>query len=183
MSLKLAERVASRTHQYMCVGLLRYTSGKVAFTRIIFMKKDSALWWSLIARMSGWSWNLTQTSRTTDTEKVLIGNGTGKSFLNTMFLYNCMLFGPHGVDEHRGVEIDQIRLGVDQHGHFIQRTWWVQRHVEAKEIMHHFQNLSYTTCTKISRSSVATVVKAQHFTDDPQGLIIFQLLISTTSVK
>jgi hypothetical protein len=52
-------------------------------------------------------------------EKGLLGNGTGKALLNTMFFYNCKLFGLRGVDEHRGMEIDQIELGVDQHGHFI----------------------------------------------------------------
>lgn len=35
-------------------------------------------------------------------EKGLLGNGTEKSLLNTMFFYNCKLFGFRGVDEHRG---------------------------------------------------------------------------------
>lgn len=83
-------------------------------------------------------------------EKGLLGNGTGKSLLNTMFFYNCNLFGLRGVDEHRGMEIDQIELGVDQHGHFVKskgrssKTYkggLAQRHVEAKEIVHYFQNL------------------------------------------
>lgn len=52
-------------------------------------------------------------------EKGLLGNGTGKSLLNTMTFYNCKLFGLLCVDEHRGMESDQIELGVDQHGHFV----------------------------------------------------------------
>lgn len=36
-------------------------------------------------------------------EKGLLGNGTGKSLLNTMFFYNCQLFNLRGVDEQRGM--------------------------------------------------------------------------------
>lgn len=47
--------------------------------------------------------------------KGVLGNGTGKPLLNAIFFFNYKLFGLPAVDEHRGMEIDQIELGFDQH--------------------------------------------------------------------
>ncbi|XP_061179442.1 uncharacterized protein LOC133188069 [Saccostrea echinata] len=83
-------------------------------------------------------------------EKGLLGDWTGKALLNTMFFYICKLFGLRGVDEHRGMEIDQTELGVDRYGHFVKfkgrsnktfKGGLAQRHVQAKEMVHHFQNM------------------------------------------
>jgi hypothetical protein len=43
-------------------------------------------------------------------EKNILGNSTSKSLLNSVFFYNCKLFGLRGVDEHRDLTIDQFEL-------------------------------------------------------------------------
>lgn len=52
-------------------------------------------------------------------EKGLLGNGSSKAILNTMFFYNSKLFGLRGVDEHRNLSVDQFELGVDQNGCYL----------------------------------------------------------------
>lgn len=108
-------------------------------------------------------------------EKGLLGNKTGKSLLNTMFFYNCKLFGLRGVDEHGGMEIDQIDLGVDQRGYFVKfkgrsskiyKGGLAQRHVETKEIVHQFQNLKLYNMYKDYIEICRNLVKAQRFTAD-----------------
>ncbi|XP_052084902.1 uncharacterized protein LOC127722094 [Mytilus californianus] len=84
-------------------------------------------------------------------EKNLLGNKSSKSVLNTMFFYNSKLFGLRGVDEHRNLSTDQFKIGKDQNGHYIafsgraSKTYkggLHQRHLTAKNIKHHFQNLN-----------------------------------------
>lgn len=81
-------------------------------------------------------------------EKGLLGNSTGESMLNTLFFYNCKLFGLRAVDEHKTLSVDQFELGQDHKGKFINFTGRAtktykgglyQRHVSAKSISHHFQ--------------------------------------------
>lgn len=55
-------------------------------------------------------------------EKGLLGNSTGESMLNTLFFYNCKLFGLRAVDEHKTLSVDQFELGQDQKGKFINFT-------------------------------------------------------------
>ncbi|XP_061170897.1 zinc finger MYM-type protein 2-like [Saccostrea echinata] len=55
-------------------------------------------------------------------EKGLLGNSTGESMLNTVFFYNCKLFGLRAVDEHKTLSVDQFELGQDQKGKCINFT-------------------------------------------------------------
>lgn len=49
----------------------------------------------------------------------LLGIQTAKAIVNTVFFYNCKLFGLRAVDEHRQLSVDQFELGTDQEGKFI----------------------------------------------------------------
>ncbi|XP_062597801.1 uncharacterized protein LOC134259217 [Saccostrea cucullata] len=40
-------------------------------------------------------------------EKGLLGNNTGESMLNTVFFYNCKMFGLRAVDEHKTLSVNQ----------------------------------------------------------------------------
>ena len=55
-------------------------------------------------------------------EKGLLGNGNAKSLLNFVFFYNCKLFALRTVDEHKNLSIQQLELGEDQNGYYIQFT-------------------------------------------------------------
>ena len=55
-------------------------------------------------------------------EKGLLGNGNAKSLLNFVFFYNCKLFALRAVDEHKNLSIQQLELGEDQNGYYIQFT-------------------------------------------------------------
>ncbi|XP_062609344.1 uncharacterized protein KIAA1958-like [Saccostrea cucullata] len=46
-------------------------------------------------------------------EKNILGNSSSKSLLNSVFFYNCKLFGLRSVDEHRNLSIDQFELHDD----------------------------------------------------------------------
>ncbi|XP_061187163.1 uncharacterized protein LOC133195333 [Saccostrea echinata] len=147
----------------LCVGILRYFR-ECGIHENFLDEKDSKFYEFrriLSARMSELTVSGVGTrpkqaepiSTETETElweKRLLGDVTGKALLNTMFFYNCKLFGLRGVDEHRGMEIDLIELGFDKYGHFLKfkgrsnktfKGGLAQRHVQAKEIVHHFQNM------------------------------------------
>lgn len=55
-------------------------------------------------------------------QKGFLGNGNAQSLLNTVFFYNCKLFGLRGVDEHRNLCVSQFRLDSDQDGLYIHFT-------------------------------------------------------------
>jgi hypothetical protein len=48
-----------------------------------------------------------------------LGEQSADSLLNTVFFYNCKLFGLRGLDEHRDLQCSQIVLGLDENGSFI----------------------------------------------------------------
>ncbi|XP_033727613.1 uncharacterized protein LOC117316943 [Pecten maximus] len=74
------------------------------------------------------------------------GPNSSHSLLNTVFFYNCKLFGLRAMDEHRGLQCDQFVCGSDNTGTFIQfdgRTskniqgGLKHRKLEAKSIKHY----------------------------------------------
>lgn len=45
-----------------------------------------------------------------------LGAGTSQSLINTVFYYNCKLFGLRGMDEHRSLSCDQYTFGETSDG-------------------------------------------------------------------
>lgn len=79
-------------------------------------------------------------------DKNLLGSGSSKSMLNTVFYYNCKLFGLRGMDEHRSLTSDQFTLGQDKEGTYIDFQGKTsknfsgglhQRKIEAKHVRHY----------------------------------------------
>ncbi|XP_061193639.1 uncharacterized protein LOC133201853 [Saccostrea echinata] len=80
-------------------------------------------------------------------EKKLLGSHTSKSYINTVFYYNCKLFGLRGPDEHRKLEVCQIKCGdSDGNIEFCGRTsknfsgGLHQRNILAKTIRHYSES-------------------------------------------
>lgn len=102
-------------------------------------------------------------------EKDLLGGATSKSLLNTVFYYNCKLFGLREMDEHRSLTRDQFSLGQDNVGTFIDFQGKTsknvsgglnQRKIEAKSIRHYSSTSDdrssyniYKTYTELTESS------------------------------
>ena len=83
-------------------------------------------------------------------EKGLLGNGSSKAILNTMFFYNSKLFGLRGVDEHRNLSVDQFELGlgVDQNGCYLLFIGRASKTYKGKffTLMYFFENESLYLC-------------------------------------
>ena len=50
----------------------------------------------------------------------LLGCHSIESMMNTIFYYNCKLFGLRGEDEHRNLSPAQFKLGSDIHGNYLE---------------------------------------------------------------
>ncbi len=48
-----------------------------------------------------------------------LGLSSPWSLINTVFYYNFKLFGLQGEDEHRNLDLSQIKIGLDEHGSYI----------------------------------------------------------------
>ncbi|CAC5366607.1 unnamed protein product [Mytilus coruscus] len=153
-----------KTLYMLCVGILRHLRENEVHINFLD-EKDSQFYEfkrSLRARMTQLTAEgigttpkqaepINQESEDILWEKNLLGNKSSKSVLNTMFFYNSKLFGLRGVDEHRNLSTDQFKIGKDQNGHNIafsgraSKTYkggLHQRRMTAKNIKHHFQNLT-----------------------------------------
>ncbi|VDI69847.1 Hypothetical predicted protein, partial [Mytilus galloprovincialis] len=85
-----------------------------------------------------------------DEEKIwnsgVFGCDNSVALQNTVFFYNCKLFGMRGYDEHRNLECEQFSIGCDgsesRFIHFTGRTSKTfsgglnQLHVKSKDIKH-----------------------------------------------
>ncbi|XP_048729545.2 uncharacterized protein LOC125646925 [Ostrea edulis] len=85
----------------------------------------------------------------------LLGTHTSKSYIYTVFYYNCKLFGLRGLDEHRQLEVCQVKCGISDEKAYIEFCGRTsknfaggvhQRNVLAKSICH------YTSTSGTSRS-------------------------------
>ena len=52
-------------------------------------------------------------------EKKCLGDSSSATVLNTVFVYNCKLFGLRASDEHRSLEVSPIAVRSDQVGHYV----------------------------------------------------------------
>ena len=75
-----------------------------------------------------------------------LGTSSSQSLLNTVFYYNCKIFGLRGMDEHRKLECDQFSLDSDSEGSYIEflgrssknfNGGVKQRKIEAKSLKHY----------------------------------------------
>ncbi|XP_048763272.2 uncharacterized protein LOC125671541 isoform X2 [Ostrea edulis] len=75
-----------------------------------------------------------------------LGVATSQSLFNTVFYYNCKIFGLKGLDEHRKLECNQFRLSKDSGGSYIEfqgrsrknyQGGIKQRKIEAKSLKHY----------------------------------------------
>ncbi|CAC5377501.1 unnamed protein product [Mytilus coruscus] len=53
-------------------------------------------------------------------ESDVFGFSSAETLLHTVFFYNSKLFGPRGRDEHRNLQVEQIVIGEDDNGEYIE---------------------------------------------------------------
>ena len=115
-----------RSLYQLCVGLLRYM--RENGNHLNFLDEKNSQFYefrqALSARMSELTSAgvgtvprqadpITRENETIMWEKGVLGDSSAKSMLNTVFFYNCKLFGLRGVDEHRNLAVDQFELQED----------------------------------------------------------------------
>ncbi|XP_062593284.1 uncharacterized protein LOC134254776 [Saccostrea cucullata] len=99
-------------------------------------------------------------------EKKLLGSHTSKSYINTVFYYNCKLFGLRGLDEHRKLEVCQIKCGDSDGKAYIEfcgRTsknfsgGLHQRNILAKTIRHYSESGTLRSLFDVYSSYISLV--------------------------
>ena len=61
---------------------------------------------------------VTQDMETVFWEKGIFGTSTSEGLLNTVYYYNCKLFGLRAGDEHRNLDAEQYKFGSDEQGKY-----------------------------------------------------------------